>query len=131
VAGIVGIAAAPDFTEELVWKQLNPVQQMEMREKGVIYEPTEYDIEPVPYTWRLVEEGRSHLMLNAPIDIRCPARLIQGMQDKDVPWEWALRTGERLASSDVRITLMKEGDHRLSRPEDLELLWREIESIPS
>jgi pimeloyl-ACP methyl ester carboxylesterase len=130
VAGLVGVAVAPDFTEDLLWKQLAPAQQKEMREKGVYYEASEYDELPVPYTWKLVEEGRKHLLLNKPIPYAGPVRLMQGMQDKDVPWGWALRTAEMLESKNMRVTLVKEGDHRLSRPEDLELLWREIESIP-
>jgi pimeloyl-ACP methyl ester carboxylesterase len=130
VAGLVGVAVAPDFTEDLLWKQLAPAQQKEMREKGVYYEASEYDELPVPYTWKLVEEGRKHLLLNKPIPYAGPVRLMQGMQDKDVPWGWALRCAEMLESKNMRVTLVKEGDHRLSRPEDLELLWQEIESIP-
>ncbi|MBI3419771.1 MAG: alpha/beta hydrolase [Proteobacteria bacterium] len=131
VKGLVGIAASPDFTEELVWKKLSPTLQKEMRAKGVIYEPSEYEQGGIPYTMRLVEEGRNHLLLNKPIPVRCPVRLIQGMQDEDVPWGWALRIAQQLESKDLCITLVKEGDHRLSRPEDLELLWQEIESIPA
>ncbi|HVY12350.1 MAG TPA: alpha/beta hydrolase [Alphaproteobacteria bacterium] len=129
VAGLVGLAAAPDFTEDLVWKNLPPARQKEMLQKGVIYETSEYDDSSVPYTLKLIEDGRKHMLLNKPIPVNCPVRLIQGMEDKDVPWGWALRIAEKLQSPDVRVTLLKNSDHRLSAPADLELIWQQIEGL--
>ena len=128
VAGLVGIAAAPDFTQDLVWELLSPQQRTEMQTNGVLFEPSEYGAS-VPYTLKLVEEGRAHLLLRAPIPITCPVRLIQGKMDKDVPWQTAQRLQEKLQSKDVRISYVGDGEHRLSRDADLELLWREVQSI--
>lgn len=128
VAGLVGIAAAPDFTEDLIWPELPPPRQREMVERGVIYEPSDYG-PSVPYTYKLVEEGRKHLLLRGPIAINAPVRLIQGMQDKDVPWQTAPRIAEKLTGNDVRVILIKDGEHRLSREEDLKLLWEAVEGV--
>lgn len=129
VAGLVGIAAAPDFTEDLVWDKLDESQRVRLIQEGVIYEPSEYGA-PVPYTRRLVEEGRTHLLLRGDsIPITVPVRLLQGMKDADVPWQTAPRLAEKLAGSDVRITLIKDGDHRLSRDADLALLWDVVSSL--
>lgn len=128
VAGLVGIAAAPDFTEELVWQKLTPAQQQEMQQKGVLYEPSDYG-DPLPYTLKLVEDGRKHLLLNKSIAIHAPTHLLQGMKDNDVPWRLAPRIAEKLASPNVQVTLIKEGDHRLSTPADLQLLWNTILSL--
>ncbi len=125
VAGLVGIAAAPDFTEELVWQKLTPAQQQEMLQKGVLYEPSDYG-DPLPYTLKLVEEGRKHLLLDKPIPIQAPTHLLQGMKDNDVPWQVAPRIAEKLVAPNVRVTFIKEGDHRLSTPADLQLLWNTI-----
>ncbi len=128
VAGLVGIAAAPDFTEDLVWNQFSAAQQNELMKNGKIYEPSEYG-EPLVFTKRLIEEGRRHLLLRGPINIRAPVRLLQGQRDDDVPWKTAHNIAEKLTSKDVRINLIKDGDHRLSRGQDMDLLWREIESL--
>ncbi|MDX1922260.1 MAG: alpha/beta hydrolase [Alphaproteobacteria bacterium] len=128
VQGLVGIAAAPDFTEDLMWDLFTPEQKTEIQEKGVIWEPSEYGA-PVPYTLKLVQDGREHLVLRAPIAITAPVRLIQGKQDKDVPWETAEKLRKRLQSKDVRILYVEDGEHRLSRDEDLELLWKAVESL--
>ncbi len=128
VAGLVGIAAAPDFTQDLVWDLLTPAQRYEMENAGVLYEPSEYG-EPLPMTMKLVEEGRKHLVLRNPIPITCPVRLIQGKQDKDVPWQTAEKLVRQLQSKDVRLTYVEDGDHSLSRDEDLELLWEQVNSI--
>lgn len=129
IAGLVGIAAAPDFTEDLVWGQMNAAQRREMQEKGVIFEHSEYG-PPLAYTLKLVEEGRKHLLLrDETIKLNCPVRLIQGMEDKDVPWQTATRISDKLQGKDVRLTLIKDGEHRLSRESDLHLLWQEINSL--
>ena len=121
VAGLVGIAAAPDFTEDLMWAAMAPSEQDALRALGMIEVPSEYGA-PLPITWRLIEEGRNHLLLRGPIPITAPVRLVQGQMDPDVPWETALRLASRLAGGDVRTILVKDGDHRLSRPADLALL---------
>lgn len=128
VKGLVGIAAAPDFTQELVWQKLTPAQQAEVKEKGVLYEPSEYG-DPLPYTLKLIEDGRKHLLLQGSIPLKMPVRLLQGMKDLDVPWPTAPRIAERLESTDVEVTLLKEGDHRLSKPHELELIREAVESI--
>ncbi len=131
VAGLVGLAPAPDFTEDLLWKKLSAGQREEMQKHGVIHEKSEYEDAVIPLTLRLVEEGRRHCLLDGPMAITCPVRILQGMRDQDVPWGWALRCAESIKGGDVRVTLIKDGDHRLSRPEDLDLLWREIENVAS
>ncbi len=128
VAGLVGIAAAPDFTQDLVWELLTPAQKQEMQNNGAIYEPSEYG-DPLPYTLKLVEDGRKHLLLRAPIPITAPVRLIQGKLDKDVPWQTAEKLAAQLQSKDVRVTYIEDGEHRLSRDSDLEILWQEVSSI--
>jgi pimeloyl-ACP methyl ester carboxylesterase len=125
IAGLVGIAAAPDFTQDLVWEKLTPAQQAELKAKGVLYEPSDYGA-PLPYTLKLIEEGRGHLLLDKPIAISAPVHLIQGMKDTDVPWQTALRLMECLTSDQVSLTLIKDGTHRLSRPQDLAKLWDAI-----
>jgi len=122
VAGIVGIAAAPDFTEDLVHDVLDADAKDRLARDGQIVVPSAYDPEPCVITRRLIEEGRDHLLLRGPIPVAAPVRLIHGMEDHDVPWQTALRIAERIASTDVEITLVKGGRHRLSDPPDLERL---------
>jgi pimeloyl-ACP methyl ester carboxylesterase len=129
VAALVGIAPAPDFTEDLIWKTLSPERQREMMEKGAVYETSEYQGNPVPYTRHLIEEGRKHLLLDKPIPITCPVRILQGMKDEDVPPHHATRLAEQLRETDVHVTFIEDGDHRLSRPQDLDLLWQTVQSM--
>ena len=119
VAGLVGIAAAPDFTEDLMWRRYTPEIRAQLEEDGVYYEPSEYSDEPYPITMRLIEDGRRHLVLDRPIPIHCPVRLIHGQKDEEVPWMTAPQIAERLLAEDVRVSLIKDGDHRLSRSQDL------------
>jgi pimeloyl-ACP methyl ester carboxylesterase len=121
VAALVGIAAAPDFTELLMWQALTFEQRARIMERSIIHVPSRYG-DPTPITRGLIEDGRNHLLLSAPIPLHCPVRLLQGQADPDVPWEMALRIAEQLESADVQMTLVKDGDHRLSRPQDLALL---------
>jgi pimeloyl-ACP methyl ester carboxylesterase len=118
VAGLVGIAAAPDFTEELVWKKLPPPVLAELARTGRWHEPSRYGAD-LPITLALIEEGRKHLLLDRPIELGCPVRLLHGMADPDVPWRWSLRIAEKIAGPDIVVTLVKDGDHRLSRDADL------------
>ncbi len=121
VAGLLGIAAAPDFTETLMWQAMTGEEQARLLAEGSLTAPSAYG-EPLLITRRLIEDGRRHLLLDGPIPISCPVRLLHGQRDPDVPWETALRTAERIAGGDVRVTLIKDGEHRLSRPQDLALL---------
>ena len=122
VAGLVLIAPAVDFTEELMWKRFTPAIKHELEEKGVWTRPSEYSPEHYLVTRALIEEGRSHLLLGGMIETGCPVRILQGVEDPDVPWQHAVELVSRLASDDVVLTLVKDGDHRLSRPEDIERL---------
>lgn len=121
VAGLIGIAAAPDFTETLMWQAMTETEQSRLIADGSLAVESGYD-PPLVITRQLIEDGRRHLLLGAEIPISCPVRLLHGQRDRDVPWETALRTAERIAGSDVRVTLVKDGEHRLSRPQDLTLL---------
>jgi pimeloyl-ACP methyl ester carboxylesterase len=121
VVGYIGIAAAPDFTETLIWETMPAPAQQALMETGVIHVPSDYG-EPLPITRALIEDGRRHLLLGAPIPLRCPIRLLQGQRDPDVPWRTALTLAGRLASDDVEVILIKDGDHRLSRARDLAVL---------
>jgi len=126
VAGLVGIAAAPDFTEDLIWASAGPEVRSAWERDGVYHQPSDYGDEPYPITLRLIEEGRQHLLLRDPIAIAGPVRLIHGMQDADVTWEISLRLAEALESRDVEVTLVKDGDHRLSESPDLARLFGTI-----
>ncbi len=124
VAGLIGIAAAVDFTEDLLWAGFDDGMRRHLQRTGVYYQPSEYGEEPVPITWRLIEDARNDLLLREPIDIGCPVRLIHGLEDADVPWRTSLAVCEALTSDDVELTLVKGGGHRLSEPADLERLCR-------
>jgi len=121
VHALLGIAAAPDFTEKLMWPGFTPAQREQLQREGVLHIPSPYG-PPVPLTRRLIEDGRRHLLLNAPIPLDRPVRLLQGMRDAEVPWHFAQDIAARITAEDVRVTLVKDGDHRLSRPQDLALL---------
>ncbi|MBW4023964.1 MAG: alpha/beta hydrolase [Proteobacteria bacterium] len=114
----IGIAAAPDFTERLIWATMPDAARERLLAEGVVHAPSPYGA-PLPITLTLIEEGRHHLLLHGPIPLRCPVRLLQGQQDPDVPWATALTLAEQLESEDVVVTLIKDGDHRLSREADL------------
>ncbi|MDX2027450.1 MAG: alpha/beta hydrolase [Alphaproteobacteria bacterium] len=124
VHALIGIAAAPDFTEDLMWLRLSPEQRARLERDGLIYDETAPPDHRAPLTLNLIREARNHLMLRAKIPLACPARLLQGLHDEEVPWQHTLRIAENLTTDDVRITLVKDGDHRLSRPQDLQLLWQ-------
>ena len=129
VAGLVGVAAAPDFTEDLVWATLDDAGRRTLAESGSIVLPCDYGEEPYPVTLRLIEEGRDHLLLCAPIALDRPLHLLQGMQDADVPWRTALAIAERMASERVTVELVKDGDHRLSREDDLARLCAAVDAM--
>ena len=118
LAGLVLIAPAPDFTEQLMWNGFSPEVRHEIETKGVWLRPSQYG-EPYPITRTLIEEGRSHLLLGSAIEVGCPVRILQGAQDPDVPWQHAFALTHRLPSDDVVLTMIQDGDHRLSRPQDI------------
>jgi pimeloyl-ACP methyl ester carboxylesterase len=128
VHALVGVAAAPDFTEDLLWAQLDESHRAALQRDGVIHLPSTYG-EPLPFSWRLIEDGRRHLVLRAPLDLSCPVRLLHGTRDRDVPWETSLRLAEALRGPDVTLTLVKDGEHRLSEPHELSLLGAAIASL--
>jgi pimeloyl-ACP methyl ester carboxylesterase len=118
LAGLVLIAPAPDFTEELMWKGFPPEIRQEIETKGVWLRPSAYG-DPYPITRALIEDGRNHLLLGSAIEIGCPVRILQGAQDPDVPWRHAFALAHRLPVDDVVLTMIQDGDHRLSRPQDI------------
>jgi pimeloyl-ACP methyl ester carboxylesterase len=120
--GLVLIAPAVDFTEVLMWQRFPPEVKREIEEKGAWARPSEYSDEPYLFTRGLIEEARNHLLLDAMIETGCPVRILQGVQDPDVPWQHAVDLTARFARDDVVLTLVKDGDHRLSRPADIERL---------
>lgn len=129
VAALVGVASAPDFTEDLIWGGLDAAARAALLRDGAWYRPSQYFADPKPVTLALIEEGRRHLVLRDPIPFAGPVRLLHGMADADVPWRTSLRLAEALTATDVRLTLVKDGDHRLSRPEDIALLCRTVAEV--
>ena len=122
VAALVLIAPAVDFTEALMWRKFSAKVKTAILQQGVWERPSAYGDEPYPITRQLIEEGRGHLLMDGLIHTGCPVRILQGVQDEDVPWNHAVDLVARLAQDDVVLTLVKDGDHRLSRPEDIERL---------
>lgn len=120
--GLVLIAPAADFTQDLLWPALPEEARADIMERGAWLRPTPYAAEPMPITRALIQEGRDHLILGGTVEPGCPVHILQGLADPDVPWRHALRLVERLAGAEVVLTLVKDGDHRLSRPEDLDRL---------
>ena len=121
VKALVGIAAAPDFTKSLLWERMSEEARAAILEHGEWRTPSAYGGDQV-FTKALIEDGERNLLLERAIDLKIPVHLVQGMEDPDVPWTTALQISEKLAGGDVRITLVKDGDHRLSRAKDIELL---------
>ena len=130
VAGVIGVAAAPDFTEELMWARFGPEARHALETTGLWREPSEYDADGYPITMKLIEEGRKHLLLSrGAIAIHVPVRLIHGMRDTAVPWSTAPRIASLLLSDDVTVKLIKDGDHRLSREQDLAILFDTVDDL--
>ena len=123
LAGLVLLAPAFDMTERLMWRKLSPKTRVKIETEGVYYAPSLYG-DPYPLTKRLIEEGRNHLIGDGagPLEFDLPVRILQGMEDPDVPWGHALDLVDLLHRGDVELTLIKDGDHRLSRPQDLRRL---------
>ena len=129
VAGMVLIAPATDFTEALLWPRLPAEARRQIESDGVWLRPSAYDPDPYPITRGLIEDGRKHLLLGAPIAVRVPVHIQHGMEDPDVPWTHAGRLVERLESSDVTLELVKGGDHRLSTAPEIARLESRIEQM--
>jgi pimeloyl-ACP methyl ester carboxylesterase len=128
LAGLVLIAPAPDFTEELMWKGFSRQARHDIETKGVWLRPSQYG-EPYPITRALIEEGRNHLLLGSAIEVGCPVRILQGAQDPDVPWQHAFALTHRLPVDDVVLTMIQDGDHRLSRPQDIARILAAVAEI--
>lgn len=126
VKAIIGIAAAPDFTEDLVWNQLTAAAQEKMQREGSLAGQGD---DPLTYSYKLVTEGRQHLLLRAPLPITCPVHLLQGQQDSAVPWQTAWRIRDRLPQAPVTVQLIPTGDHRLSEPDHLAMLWQSVTQL--
>ena len=129
VKGLVGLASAPDFTEDLLWARYGETERRALEDEGVWMEPSDYGEEPYVITRQLIEEGREHLLLRGPIAIDCPVRLIHGMRDRDVPHDQSMRLAAALSASDVSVTLVKDGDHRLSEPRDILRMIGTVETL--
>jgi pimeloyl-ACP methyl ester carboxylesterase len=121
VAGFLGIAAAPDFTEDLIRPVLTPTQVEELDREGRIYEDAARQSPPI--TKKLMDEAIAQLVLRAPLRLTSPVHLVQGKKDRDVPWRHALKIAEHVEAPTVDLTLLDDADHRLSRPGDLSLIW--------
>lgn len=130
VAGLLGIAAAPDFTEDLIRAALTPDQSRQLAENGRMVIPNCYeDLDDYEISASFLDEGLNHLLLRNTIDLACPVHLIHGMKDEDVPWETSLNIQDKLASDQVDVTLVKAGDHRLSSDHDLDRLCRTLDRL--
>lgn len=129
IHALVGLAAAPDFTEELIWRRLPAMSRAELTGRGVIRVPSDYANEDCPISLALIEEGREHLLLGASIPLECPVRLLHGLEDEDVPWDVSRRLLQGLMTSDATLELVKGGDHRLSKPADLSRISRILSEL--
>ncbi len=133
LAGFIGVSPAPDFTEDLIRPSMTPAQSKVLLEKGYFYEREEQDIQDgynqLPITQKLMEDGTKQLVLRDPLKMDMPVRLLQGQKDSEVPWQTALRTAEHIEGDDVIVTLVKDGEHSFSRPDDLQRTWDEVVKI--
>ncbi len=129
VAALVGIAVGPDFTEELMWERFSEMQREQLMTAGSVEIPSSYNSEPYRISRHLIEDGRQNLVLGGDIPIMCPVVLIHGQQDADVPWQTSLRLADKIAGGDVEICLVKDGDHRLSQPRNLQQLCLAVDDV--
>lgn len=129
VRALVGIAAAPDFTEDSMWGAMTDVQRAQLTADGQIARPSEYSDDPYVITRRLIEEGRQRLVLRKPLDLPFPVRLLQGSADVDVPTSVALRLLDHATGPDIRLVLVKGADHRFSTPECLALITQTVAGL--
>jgi pimeloyl-ACP methyl ester carboxylesterase len=129
IKGLIGLAPAPDFTEELIWRTLSEDERGKLIRDGKLAQPSEYSEDPYVITRALIEDGRKNLLLAGPIAIDAPVRLLHGLNDRDVPYQISLRLQALLAAPDVVVHLIKDGDHRLSRPQDLFRLCAAVDEL--
>jgi pimeloyl-ACP methyl ester carboxylesterase len=129
LAGLVLIAAAPDFTERMLLKGLSAEDRAILQRDGRLERPSQYSPEPSVFTWKLIEEGRHHLVLDKKLSLPCPVRLLHGQSDPDVPWEYSLQIAQHLDAPEVITTFVKGGDHRLSTPSDIARLVATVEEL--
>ncbi|TJZ91520.1 alpha/beta hydrolase [Paracoccus gahaiensis] len=129
VAALVSIAAAPDFTERGFWVGFSADQREALERQGRVEMPSEYGA-PMVLTRRLIEDGRDHLIMDRPLSLPVPVRMLQGTADADVPMSWALDLLDHASGGDLRLTLVKGADHRFSTPDCLDLIVAAIEGLP-
>lgn len=129
IAAIVGIAAAPDFTEDSMWADASDEQRAQLMNEGFFVEPSDYSDDGYIVTRRLIEDGRRNLVLRAPLPLPFPVRLLHGTADTDVPVAVGLRLMEHATCADLRLTLVKGADHRFSTPECLDLITDTIATL--
>jgi pimeloyl-ACP methyl ester carboxylesterase len=129
IAGLVGIASAPDFTEDLMWPNFNEEIRETLLSDGLYQRPSEYSGEPYTITMKLIKDGRDHLLLRDPLSIDAPVRLLHGMADNDVPYQVSLKIAEHVTCPDLQVRLIKDGDHRLSTERDLAILTGTIDAM--
>lgn len=129
LAGLVLIAAAPDFTERMLLKGLSAEDRARLERDGRLERPSQYSPEPSVFTWNLIEEGRNHLLLDKELVLPCPVRLLHGQSDPDVPWEYSLQIARHVEAPEVVTTFVKGGDHRLSTPADIARLVATVEEL--
>ncbi|MEL6575794.1 MAG: alpha/beta hydrolase [Pseudomonadota bacterium] len=130
VAALVGIAAAPDFTEDSMWASFGPAERAALEAEGQVALPSDYSDDPYVITRRLIEEGRENLILRSPLQLPFPVRLLHGTADTDVPVERGLLLLDHMDCPDARLVLVKDADHRFSGPEELDLITATIEALP-
>lgn len=126
VTALIGIAAAPDFTRDMFNHRLNDEQRAAIMQNGRVEIPNDYSDEPYILTKALFDDGQEHFVLDGRVTIKTPMHLLQGKMDKDVPWQWAENTAAHFGHDTVKITYIDDGNHSLSRPEDLEILERAV-----
>jgi len=131
LAGLVLIAPAPDFTERMLLKGLSAQDRVILERDGRLERPSQYSPEPSVFTWKLIEEGRNHLVLDKKLALPCPVRLLHGQSDPDVPWQYSLQIADHLETPEVVTTLVKGGDHRLSTPADIARMIATAEELLS
>jgi len=122
IRALVLIAPAVDMTEALMWQRFSDDIRREITETGIYLRPSRYDDGPYPISRTLIEEGRNHLLLGSRFNPGCPVRILHGIEDPDVPFEHSHKVIEMLDTADIRLIAVKDGDHRLSRPQDIALL---------
>ncbi len=130
VIGLIGVAAAPDFTRDLMWNGFTDEQRAALERDGHVDVPNCHgDQEPYRIQKKLIDDGFDQILLDTPLEINVPVRLIHGLLDQDVPWRTALKIQSALTSDDVEVTLVKDGGHRLSGPHDLDRLTRTLDAL--